>query len=446
MRSLETGVQTVSGQNRMAVVFVHGFASNAKTWKSFIDQMSEDDELKPFDIFSFEYSTQIPRSNFWRPHRRLPTLSTIADSLQTFLAIEVADHRNLVIVCHSMGGLVTQRYLQRMLNQGRGLELKRIRRVVLFATPNAGSNFARKLRKDLLGSSHPQERDLDTLSEEIRDTHAAVIRDVVNAKRPEGGKCPIAFDVFAGTEDNIVVRASAQGTFPSVGALPGDHFSIIKPNSPAHRSYTALRRILLEVASDSDPPLQSPVRVEADRQMRSLLHTSQATPSDIVVSELRTDFHGTEWENVYHDVLEQQSSDTVSVVDRSFYPGAQVDVVISVRLAESVIEDSPPARKAILEIYAEMARDGDRILVGICTVGTCHQDAKRLVIQWLPVEAEGSFYVEGAPDTDRLYVVITTWIQNAIRRNSLRMRDASRVERALGLASDPYEIPGRKLL
>jgi hypothetical protein len=84
--------------------------------------------------------------------------------------------------------------------------------------------------------------------------------------------------------------------------------------------------------------------------------------------------------------------------------------------------------------------------VGICAVGANHEDAKRLVIQWLPLEAEGTFYIEGIPDSEGLYVIITTWIQNAIRRNSPRMRDGSRIERVLGLTPDPYEIPGRKLL
>lgn len=256
-------------QDRLAVVLVHGFASKAKTWKCFDERIAEDDDLKMVDVLHVQYSTRIPRSVWWLPHRRLPTLSTIADVLQTFLESEIADYRKLVLVCHSMGGLVVQRYLQRMLNQGRGLELARIRRIVLFATPNAGSDFARSLRSDLLGS-HPQEKDLRTLNEEIRDTHAAVIRDVVNADKVSERTCPIPFSVYAGADDNIVPRASAQGSFPTVGALPGDHFSIIKPDSRSHGSYTTLRRLLLEAAADSDPP--GPATVTAYRPVDLEVH------------------------------------------------------------------------------------------------------------------------------------------------------------------------------
>ncbi|WSB91864.1 alpha/beta fold hydrolase [Streptomyces cellulosae] len=432
------GAQTVSVQGRLAVVFVHGFASSPRTWDAFTQQMSLDDDLKSIDILPFEYSTQVIRAPFWRPDRSLPTLSTIADSLQTYLEIEAGDYQRLVIVCHSMGGLVVQRYLQRMLTQGRGFELQRIRRIILFATPNAGSDFARKLRRDLLGTSHPQERDLRTLSEEIRDTHTAIIRDVINASEIAPGKIPIRFDVFAGTEDKIVPRASAQGAFPEVGALPGDHFTIISPTSRTHRSYTTLRQLLLEAAADSDPP--------QSRRTRQTRSTSKMTPSTTIVSEFRADFHGTEWENVYHDVLKQQSSESVSVVDSCFYPGVPADVIISVRSADFLIQDHLSAERAVLRIYAESTLSGKKILVGICAVGANHEDAKRLVIQWLPLEAEGTFYIEGIPDSEGLYVIITTWIQNAIRRNSPRMRDGSRIERVLGLTPDPYEIPGRKLL
>ncbi|WP_405615717.1 alpha/beta fold hydrolase [Streptomyces sp. NBC_01511] len=433
-------------QEQLAAVFVHGFASKAKTWRSFDERISEDDELRSVDVLHLEYSTHLPRSFFWRPDRRLPTLSTIADVLQTFLETEAANYRRLVLVCHSMGGLVVQRYLQRMLNQGRGAELERIRRVVLFATPNAGSDFARKMRGDLLGSRHPQERDLRTLNEEIRDTHAAVIRDVINARSVGERTCPIPFSVYAGAEDNIVPRASAQGSFPEVGALPGDHFSIIKPASRDHWSYTTLRRLLLETSADSDPPAQAAVIVSTQIDDQVYRPPRQKTPSTVIVSELRTDFHGTRWESVYHDVREQLSSASMAVVDKWSYPDAPVDVLITVRSAEAVLQENSSARGAALKVYAEHVSSGGKIFVGICAVGASWPDAKTVIIEWLPADTEGSFYVEGVPDAVQLYSIMTTWIQAAINRNSVHMRDGSRIDRVLDLAPDPYEIPGRKLL
>lgn len=435
----------MSEQDQLAAVFVHGFASNAKTWKSFGDRIAEDDELKSVDVLPLEYSTRLPRSCFLRPDRRLPTLSTVADLLQSFLETEAADYQRIVLVCHSMGGLVVQRYLQRMLHQGRGMELTRIRHVVLFATPNMGSDFARKWRRDLLGSSHPQEQDLRTLNEEIRDTHADVIRDVVNAETAGERTCPIPFSVYAGTDDNIVLRASAQGSFPKAGALPGDHFSIIKPTSGNHSSYTTLRRLLMEAVADSDLPAQAAVTTGSiDFPGRRVQY--ETTPSTVIVSELRTDFYGTHWEGAYHDVREQLSSASISVVDKRAYPDAAVDVLITVRSADVVLQPNSSAKEALLKVHSEHMTSGGKIFVGICIVGEYWRDAKGLIIHWLPPDTAGSFYVEGVPDTPQLYAFITQWIQAAIKSNSPRMRDGSRIDRMLDLAPDPYEIPGRNSL
>ncbi|GAA4657484.1 hypothetical protein GCM10023347_05320 [Streptomyces chumphonensis] len=332
-----------------------------------------------------------------------------------------------------------------MLSQGRGKELARIRRVVLFATPNAGSEFARRLRRDLLGS-HPQEKDLRTLNEEIRDTHAAVIRDVVNATSVGERTCPIPFSVYAGADDNIVPRASAQGSFPTVGALSGDHFSIIKPTSRDHSSYTTLRRLLLEAAADSDPPSDDARPSAAPSGLDSRRSPRRDTPSAVIVAELRTDYDGTAWEDIYHEVREQLTSASILVVDKWAYPKAAVDVVITVRSTEVVMRSNTPARVAILKVYTEHAQSEGRLFVGICAVGEYAEAAKSVIIEWLPSNIDGSFYVVGVADAVQLYEAMMKWIQAAIRRNSPIMRDGSRIDRVLDLAPDPYDIPGKELL
>ncbi|MDL2082066.1 alpha/beta fold hydrolase [Streptomyces sp. GXMU-J15] len=240
--------------DRLCVVFVHGFNSRAKVWNRFISLIDEDPELGSVEARAFGYATGLARL---RPDRSLPSLSTVADHLKTYLDATMAG-RPLVLVGHSMGGLVIQRYLVRMLAEGRGRELARIRRVVLFACPNAGSEIARGARKLLLGT-HPQERQLRTLDEDVRDTHASVLRDIVGAVTVGERNCPIPFSVFAAESDRVVPRASAQGAFPDSGALPGDHFSVVQPRSREHTAYVALRHLLREAASGSDPPGAPPV-------------------------------------------------------------------------------------------------------------------------------------------------------------------------------------------
>lgn len=240
--------------DRLGVVFVHGFASGPKVWDHFLSLIAGDPELDFVDPRTLQYATGFRRL---RPDRALPSLNTVADHLKTLLETEPAA-RPLVLVGHSMGGLVIQRWLMRMLAEGRGPELARVRRVVLLACPNAGSDIARGARRQLLGGN-PQERQLRTLDEDVRDTHAGVLRDVVGAGRVSERTCPIPFSVYAAESDAVVPRASAQGAFPRSGVLPGDHFRVVQPRARDHASYTTLRHLLREAASGSDPPVGRPV-------------------------------------------------------------------------------------------------------------------------------------------------------------------------------------------
>ncbi|MFB8128623.1 esterase/lipase family protein, partial [Streptomyces mirabilis] len=234
---------------RLGVVFVHGFKSQPAIWNAFQSLIADDADLNFVQPLPFSYATRL-----WQPHplRRLPTFDTIADSLKEFLDTEAEDFGHLMLVGHSQGGLIVQRCLARMLAEGRGQDLARIRHVVLFACPNNGSQLALTLRRGLLGA-HPQERQLRPLDEQITDTQRTILWDVVLAREVTERSCPIAFSVYAAESDNIVTPPSARSVFPKAAVLPGDHFSIVQPRSREHRSYTTLKRLILAV--DKDPPV-----------------------------------------------------------------------------------------------------------------------------------------------------------------------------------------------
>ncbi|HEV2347941.1 MAG TPA: alpha/beta fold hydrolase [Actinocrinis sp.] len=247
----------------LGVVFVHGFNSNPRMWDAFGRLVAGDRALSRAvaeALPRFGYATALRR---WHLARAIPSLDTAADSLKEYLRTEASPERfeRLVLVGHSMGGLVIQRCLVRMLAEGRGQELTRVRRVVLLATPNAGSLLAAGTRRVLLGSN-PQEQQLRPLNAQVADTLRIVLRDVVGAAvEPTERTCHIEFSVYAGESDAVVPPASAQAGFPDPLALPGDHFTIVRPDSHEHRTYTTIRRLLLE-ATGSDPPPQSVITLD----------------------------------------------------------------------------------------------------------------------------------------------------------------------------------------
>lgn len=237
-------------ERRLGVVLVHGFRSSPAMWDDLTHLITEDEGLDFVETLPFGYATGFGRIS---PARALPTFDLVADSLKEYMDTEGEAFPRLMFVAHSQGGLIVQRYLVRMLAEGRGHDLARIGRVVLLACPNNGSEFLMSLRRNFLGLRHPQERQLRPLNDKITETQRTVLRAIVNATEVTAGTCPIRFDVYAGETDNIVPEASAQSAFPKVAALPGGHSSIARPTSRRHRTYTTLRRLILET-SDSDPP------------------------------------------------------------------------------------------------------------------------------------------------------------------------------------------------
>jgi pimeloyl-ACP methyl ester carboxylesterase len=227
---------------RPAVVFVHGLFSSGGAWEHFDQLIGADPGLSHLAVLHFEYSS--PKFN-WSPLRRIPDYNVLADNLQTYLEIEAADRTAVVIVSHSQGGLVVQRYLARMISNGRGNELARIRRIVMFACPNSGSQIFLIARRGALFWRHPQERGLRPINDSVTDAQQIVLSRVVHAQKAGSGECPIPIFAFAGESDNIVTPTSARSVFPDTGILPGDHFSIIRPDSLKHRAYTALKKNLL---------------------------------------------------------------------------------------------------------------------------------------------------------------------------------------------------------
>jgi pimeloyl-ACP methyl ester carboxylesterase len=234
---------------RCVIVFVHGLFSSGNVWGSFERLIGSDPALKDFDILGFEYAS--PRFNL-SPLRRIPDFNVLADSLETYLRVEARDYSVVVLVSHSQGGLIVQRYIHRMIAAGRGHELERIRGVVLFACPNSGSEVFLTLRRTMVLWRNPQESALRPINEAVTEAQQAILNRVVHATSIAADQCPINIVAYAGDSDNVVTPTSARGVFPRTGVIPGDHFTIIRPDSSTHRSYTTLRSELLAILDSTD--------------------------------------------------------------------------------------------------------------------------------------------------------------------------------------------------
>lgn len=235
--------------NGVVAVFVHGLFSSPNTWEHFHRLAVADPDLDALGLRYFGYRT--PPVNL-SPTRRIPDLDTIGKRLCTYFSDDLADYRNIVLVTHSMGGLAAQLFVEEMLNSERGKELARLKHLIMFACPNTGSELLWTLRKFAL-RAHPQGRDLRSLSARVNKAHEVIINKVIHATGTSSHECHIPIWAYAGDEDAVVDLVSAHSVLPrgQTGVLPGDHFTIIRPDSPTHSAYITLKRKLKAVLDDN---------------------------------------------------------------------------------------------------------------------------------------------------------------------------------------------------
>ncbi len=244
------------------VVFVHGILGSAASWGRFRELLAEDDWVSArFDLGFFSYSSRF----HFNPLKRTPSIETVAKRLASSLDLETRDYERIVLVGHSQGGLVIQRFLADRVRRNRGRSLARIRRVLLFACPNNGTEFARSARRLLVDRllPHPQARSLQPYDEEIAKDHLTVLEQIVRADTVTEGTCPIPVVAYAGSEDNVVQPPSARGAFSDYKVITGDHSSLIKPATHADECF---RHLVDELRIAADEPIPEPRDAGAARR------------------------------------------------------------------------------------------------------------------------------------------------------------------------------------
>ncbi|MGA2810366.1 MAG: alpha/beta fold hydrolase [Candidatus Acidiferrum sp.] len=228
-------------------IFVHGINSNVECWKTLFDLFKDDPAITTaFDLLRFPYESKIAFGLF-NPIQKIPEYGEIAKEFDTFVTENFTPaYQELYLVGHSQGGLVIQEWLVRRLNGGRGRELRRVREVLMIATPTLGSNIALGARKVLFKFlRNPQEERLRAFNSAAADTRRAIEQQVMNARQCDERNCPIPIVAFWGTEDNVVHSASAEASFDLSVALPGDHASVIRPQSREDLRYKEIAQALL---------------------------------------------------------------------------------------------------------------------------------------------------------------------------------------------------------
>ena len=249
MASNEHYLRIRRGGNRAAVCFVHGILGHYReTWGEFPFLFLQDSRLVHCDVICWGYPSDLGvrrMFRFPRLGRRLPDIENVAKSLHTDLCNpEIGgEYHDLVLVGHSMGGLVIMKALLNALSQTEPdmRVASRLRHVVLYGTPTDGVQLPAVFR------AHAQARGLACGAAEvskIRDLWINRVYGVRKEDEPEKGKLYVATTTVVGLEDNAVTPASAAGYFDAE-TVQGDHVTMVKPDDRSHSSFQLLRTIVL---------------------------------------------------------------------------------------------------------------------------------------------------------------------------------------------------------
>ncbi len=129
-----TCVRKSPADTKAAIVFVHGFTGGgATTWTELLPRIEAQGNLDSWDIYTITYATSLSLdiSELWAADANLKTLGQrlATDLAQTALA----PYDALVLIAHSMGGLVVQKALVDYPTL-----VRRTRCVILLGTPSDG--------------------------------------------------------------------------------------------------------------------------------------------------------------------------------------------------------------------------------------------------------------------------------------------------------------------
>lgn len=270
------------------IVFIHGFIGDEKTWikddktKPFIDLLLNDYKVSDnFDIGVFQYHSELltifPKTKLFigmLTSRKTPfnlPINEISRLLESQLRYSYSRYQNIVLIGHSMGGLVAKRYV---LDDIAKNSMTRVKLYVSLATPHLGSILA-TYGKTIINNF--QIKDLSPLSDSIASMSDEWVKCIQLPKR-----------LYAqGSYDEIVPKASSvpfDRDNQEVVYCDEDHFSIITPTG---------KSVVVDAVIGELHKLLKEQAIQSIKNGQRFVDTGQYDEETFVLKMLMADIHKT---------------------------------------------------------------------------------------------------------------------------------------------------------
>lgn len=214
------------------IVFVHGLGGVIdETWGRFPEFLNQDESIE-HKVLQYGYTSPNIVKQFYQP---APTILNIANGLLTDLKYKCdLNNDDIILVGHSMGGLVIKRLLLRL--KAKGINHK-IKKICFFDVPHDGAGLAnvgkyvaplnRHMKSLCLNSS-----DLDDLNDQWVDNELDKVYDIISVIDANE-------TVVSSMSSKSIFRYHEVETINEV-----NHSTIVKPNSANDTVVLILKRFI----------------------------------------------------------------------------------------------------------------------------------------------------------------------------------------------------------
>ncbi|MBL4798384.1 MAG: hypothetical protein JKY50_13285 [Oleispira sp.] len=250
-------IESRNDGNKKIIIFVHGFTGGKETWEHpeggyFWDMLATEASITDsFDIGYYEYYTTFSeiftkakiafsslKSLFKKSVKSTKKnleINDISSLLQSEIKYRLSGYDEVIVIAHSMGGLITKGCILKDIEEG---EISKIKLFISLAVPHRGVNLAAYGK---LLSGNKQIAGLDALSNVITSQNDQWVKS--NPKP--------TVKYFYGANDSVVSKSSAVAVEVEkneITPFDEDHPSICKPSSKNALIYIAVKSNLEDYA------------------------------------------------------------------------------------------------------------------------------------------------------------------------------------------------------
>ncbi|WON74797.1 esterase/lipase family protein [Nitrosospira sp. Is2] len=220
----------------ISVIFVHGLGGGASTWGSFPQLITEDTDLD-VNVDFMVYPSPFLGIKWNIFQRDFQSIEDLAKTLRTLIENKHGDADEIVLVGHSLGGLIIRKYL---LEERIAGNKPRAGKVILYAVPNNGAPLA------LIGRAISIHKNLHLW--QLRE-NSGFVKQLNESWARSRIEDDVEMTVVVAGNDKVVSIDSAEGPFkrlPPLQISGVGHLDVAKPRCSSDMSFHILKNAILK--------------------------------------------------------------------------------------------------------------------------------------------------------------------------------------------------------